>query len=243
MTEAIVTENLTKRFKDVVAVDSLSFAVHPHEIYGLLGLNGAGKSTTLKMLCGLLRPTSGTATVLGHSLTKDIPAIKAEIALSPQESSFGKGLTVFENIAFIARLYGMNKEEARLQTEKVMTELGLNDVARKRAGKLSGGYQRRLSIAMAIVSQPSVLFLDEPTLGLDVLARRELWKIVLSLKERMTIVLTTHYMEEAESLSDHIGILQKGTMVLSGTLSEILAQTGQKNLEEAFLSVVGKETL
>lgn len=230
---AIDIKGLTKQFGDHTAVDGLTLTIEEGELFALLGVNGAGKTTTIRMLTGLLPPDSGEARLLG----KTVPQAKAFTAVSPQESAVAPNLTVAENMMLMAGIYGMEKERARQKIVDRMTVLGLDEYAAKRAKTLSGGWQRRLSLAMALVTEPKILFLDEPTLGLDVLARRELWAVVQSLKGRVTIVLTTHYMEEAEALSDRIGIMTKGKLRAVGTAQELIAQTGAKSFEDAFVRI------
>ena len=196
---AIKTVGLTKKYKDLTAVDSLDLDIEQGEVFALLGVNGAGKTTTVKMLCCLTKPTFGDAFVFGNSVVKESAKVKARIGVSPQETAVGLNLSVKENLLFICGVYGFSKEKARAKTEEMAARLGLQSVLNKKAKTLSGGWQRRLSIAMSLIGEPSVLFLDEPTLGLDVVARRELWESIRALKGEVTVVLTTHYMEEAES--------------------------------------------
>ena len=235
---AIKTENLRKEYKDVVAVDNLNLEIEEGELFALLGVNGAGKTTTIKMLSTLSKPTSGDAIVLGHSVLKDADRIKEFIDISMQETAIARKLSVEENVEFYARLSGQTKEEIAETKEYVFKVFGFDSVAKKRAAKLSGGWQRKLSIALALVSNPKILFLDEPTLGLDVLARRELWKTIESLKGKMTIILTTHYMEEAEALADRIGIMKDGKLLFVGTKEALFEKTGKDNVENAFVELV-----
>ena len=235
---AIKIENLTKRYKDVTAVDNLSLDIAEGELFSLLGVNGAGKTTTIKMLSCLSSPTSGDATVLGESITKNPTAVKALIGVSPQETAVASGLTVRENLEFICGIYAFPKEKTTQKVAQVASMLSLENVMDKKAAKLSGGYARRLSIAMALISEPRVLFLDEPTLGLDVLARSELWDIIRSLKGKVTIILTTHYMEEAEALSDRIGIMKDGKLLICDTPDGIKEKTGADSIEKAFIQIV-----
>ncbi|MBQ3866648.1 MAG: ABC transporter ATP-binding protein, partial [Clostridia bacterium] len=194
---AIETRGLVKRYKEVTAVNGLDLSIREGELFALLGVNGAGKTTTVKMLTGLIRPTEGDALVCGHSIRKEPEAARAAVDVSLQETAVARQLTVAENLAFYAALNGQSKSEAAENSARVCAAFGLDQVMDRKAGKLSGGWQRKLSISLALVSRPKVLFLDEPTLGLDVLARRDLWKIIRELKKEMTVVLTTHYMEEA----------------------------------------------
>lgn len=236
--DAIRIEGLTKRYADVTAVDNLSLSVRQGELLSLLGVNGAGKTTTIKMLCGLTRPTDGNAYLNGHSIIDDTSAVKSIIAVSPQETAVAPGLSVQENLWLMCGIHGFSKEKSTTKMAELSELLGLESVIDKKAGKLSGGWQRRLSIAMALISEPQILFLDEPTLGLDVLARSDLWDIVRALKGKVTIILTTHYMEEAETLSDRIAIMKDGKLLLCDTADRIkeLAQTD--SFEQAFIRVV-----
>lgn len=239
---AIETHALTRRFGDVTAVDGLDLAVAQGELFALLGVNGAGKTTTLRMLCGLLPPTSGDALLMGHSITGDTAAAKKILNLSPQETAVAPALTVRENLAFIAGVYGTSRKAALEAADQMIERMGLESVARRRAKTLSGGWQRRLSIAMGLITDPEILFLDEPTLGLDVLARRELWEVVEGLRGRITVVLTTHYLEEAEALSDRVGVMASGKLVALDTAAALIERTGAKNFEDAFVALAaGKE--
>lgn len=232
---AIDIRSLTKRFGDHTAVDGLTLSIEEGELVSLLGVNGAGKTTTIKMLTGLLPPDGGDAFLLGSSIVTEPGTMKAWTAVSPQESAVAPNLTVEENLHLMGGIYGMEKAYALEKIPEAMAALGLDEVAKKRAKTLSGGWQRRLSIAMALVTDPRILFLDEPTLGLDVLARRELWAVIKSLKGKVTTVLTTHYMEEAEALSDRIAVMAKGKLRAMGTAEELIAQTGAENFEDAFV--------
>ena len=235
---AIEIKELTKRYKDLTAVDRLSLTIGKGELFSLLGVNGAGKTTTIKMLSCLTRPDSGDALLNGKSILHDSAGVKSIIAVSPQETAVAPQLSTRENLEFMAGIHGMNKAETAAKIGELSEKLGLESVLSRKAGKLSGGWQRRLSIAMALISDPEILFLDEPTLGLDVLARSELWDLIRSLKGRMTIVLTTHYMEEAEALSDRTGIMKSGRLIAVGTPAEIKARAGTERFEEAFVKLV-----
>ena len=235
---AIEIKELTKRYKDLTAVDRLSLAIGEGELFSLLGVNGAGKTTTIKMLSCLTRPSGGDALLNGRSILRDSDDVKSIIAVSPQETAVAPLLSVRENLALMAGIHGMSKAETAGKIAALSEKLGLDTVLSRKAGKLSGGWQRRLSIAMALISDPEILFLDEPTLGLDVLARSELWDLIRSLKGRMTIVLTTHYMEEAEALSDRTGIMKSGRLIAVGTPSEIKTRAGTERFEEAFVKLV-----
>jgi len=236
--EGIQIQGLTKVYKDIVAVDHLTLSIPKGELFSLLGVNGAGKTTTIKMLSCLTEPTEGTACLNGNSITRDPSAVKSIIALSPQETAVAPGLSVYENLVLMWGLYGFPKAGREEKITQLVSSLGLKSVIKKKAGKLSGGYQRRLSIAMALISEPEILFLDEPTLGLDVLARSELWDLIRSLKGSVTIVLTTHYMEEAEALSDRVGIMKDGKLLVCDTPANIKKLAGAERFEEAFVRIV-----
>lgn len=235
---AIKISNLTKIYKDATAVDNLNLEIEEGELFSLLGVNGAGKTTTIKMLSTLLKPTSGDAFLLGHSVTREANEVKEIIDISMQETAIARKLTVEENLEFYAKLCGQSKEEIEKSKKEAFESFDLGKVAKKRASTLSGGWQRKLSIALALVSKPKILFLDEPTLGLDVLARRELWRTITALKGKITILLTTHYMEEAEALSDRIGILKDGKLLFAGDKQTLFNQTAKTSVEEAFLEIV-----
>lgn len=239
---AIETRALTKRYGEKTAVNALDLTVREGELFALLGVNGAGKTTTIKMLCCLTKPTEGDALLLGDSVVKHPEAVKRKINVSPQETAVAPNLTVRENLELIAGIYGENRETARRKAQELLETFDLTENAKNKAKTLSGGTQRRLSIAMALISEPQILFLDEPTLGLDVLARRELWSAIEKLKGRVTVILTTHYMEEAEALSDRIGVMAKGKLLSVGTPQELIAHTGAKSFEDAFIAIAsGKE--
>ena len=238
---AIKTEKLTKKYKDKTVVNNLDLEVKEGEMYALLGVNGAGKSTTIKMLSCLIQPTSGDAEILSNSITKNSTVVKQIISVSPQETSVAPNLTVKENLEFIAGIFGFNKTQAKEKTQQMLADFDMEEIKNSRAKTLSGGWQRRLSIAMALISEPKVIFLDEPTLGLDVLARRDLWKHISKLKGKITIILTTHYLEEAEALADRIGIMANGVLKAQGTAEELKALAKTDNFEEAFVRIAGDE--
>lgn len=240
--DAIKTDKLTKKYKDLTAVDSLDLCVEQGELFSLLGVNGAGKTTTVKMLSCLSRPTSGEAYLNGKSIISDSSAVKSIIGVSPQETAVAPNLTVKENLELMCGVHGFSKEKSSDKTAELAEKFELNSILRKKAGKLSGGWQRRLSIAMALVSEPQILFLDEPTLGLDVIARSELWDLIRELKGKTTVILTTHYMEEAEALSDRVGIMKNGRLLSVGTPEELNEKTGTSRLVDAFLAIVKGET-
>jgi ABC-2 type transport system ATP-binding protein len=236
--EAIRIQGLTKRYKDIVAVDHLNLSVQKGELFSLLGVNGAGKSSVIKMLSCLTQPTAGDAFLNGKSICKDPAEVKAMIAVAPQETAIAPGLTVFENLGLICGIYGFAKEKKVARIQELTQLLGLEPVLNRKAGKLSGGWQRRLSLAMALISEPEILFLDEPTLGLDVLARSDLWELIQSLKGKVTIILTTHYMEEAEALSDRVAIMKNGKVLACATVEEIKEKAGTDHFEQAFIRIV-----
>lgn len=241
MENAIVIDGLKKEYGKRAAVNAISLNVEQGTLFSLLGVNGAGKTTTIKMLTGLTRPTSGEAYVMGRSINTELAKVKKLVSVSPQETAVAPNLTVRENLEFIAGIYGMDRKHTKEKTDELVREFSMEEVEKSKAKTLSGGWQRRLSIAMALITEPKILFLDEPTLGLDVIARRELWQIINSVKKNVTIVLTTHYMEEAEKLSDKVAVMVKGEIKAVGTVSELLQRTGKQNLEEAFVSIVGVE--
>lgn len=236
--EAIKTVKLTKRYKDLVAVDSLDLTVEQGELFSLLGINGAGKTTTVKMLTCLTKPSGGDAYLNGNSVVSNSESVKKIIGVSPQETAVAPNLTVKENLELMCGVHGFNKEKKNEKTAELSQRFELEKIMNKKAGKLSGGWQRRLSIAMALISEPEILFLDEPTLGLDVIARSELWDTIRSLKGKITIILTTHYMEEAESLSDRIGIMRDGKLLAVGTAEELKQKSGADKFEDAFVAIV-----
>ena len=236
--QAIKTNSLSKRYKNIIAVDSLDLSVEQGELFSLLGVNGAGKTTTVKMLSCLTKPTSGDALVGGYSIKGESEGVKRLIGVSPQETAVAPGLSVKENLELICGIYGFSREKTDKKIRELSDQFDLTDVLSRKAGRLSGGWQRRVSIAMALISEPRILFLDEPTLGLDVIARHELWNAVRALKGRVTIILTTHYMEEAEALSDRIGIMKNGRLIAVGTAEELIAQAHANNFESAFVSIV-----
>ena len=239
--EAIKATGLTKKYKDLTAVDSLDLTVNKGELFSLLGVNGAGKTTTIKMLSCLTKPTGGDALLNGNSIISNSARVKEIIGVSPQETAVAPNLTVKENLELMCGVHGFSKEKTATKVCELIKQFDLSGVLKKKAGKLSGGWQRRLSIAMALISEPQILFLDEPTLGLDVIARNDLWETIRFLKGKITIILTTHYLEEAEALSDHIGIMKDGRLFAHGTSDEIKEKTGKDKFEEAFLAIVKGE--
>lgn len=238
MKNAIETRKLTKDYKDIRAVDNLDLEIHEGELFALLGVNGAGKTTTIKMLCCITQPTSGDALLNGKSIASEADAVKKIIAVSPQETAVAPNLSVEENLKLMCGVHGFDRQRAEKRTDEMIEEFKLDRIRKKKASKLSGGWQRRLSIAMALISEPQILFLDEPTLGLDVIARSELWDSIRELKGKMTIILTTHYMEEAEELSDRIGVMKDGHLLATGTAQELKEMTGEEKFENAFIKLV-----
>lgn len=236
--DAIRTENLTKKYKNLTAVDSLKLSVKQGELFSLLGVNGAGKTTAIKMLSCLTKPSGGDAFLLGKSIVSDSAEVKSVIGVSPQETAVAPNLSVMENLKLMCGVHGFSKEKRNTKINELSAQFDLTSVLDKKAGKLSGGWQRRLSIAMALISEPKILFLDEPTLGLDVIARSDLWDTIRSLKGSVTIILTTHYMEEAEALSDRIGIMRDGRLLSLGTADELKKQAGTEKFEDAFIAIV-----
>ena len=239
---AIKTVELTKQYKNLTAVNKLNLEIEQGELFSLLGTNGAGKTTAIKMLTCLTKPTSGDAFVGGYSITKEPNRVKHLIGVSPQETAVAPNLSVEENLKLICGIHRLSPEETKVRLEDLAQRFDLGQVFSRKAGKLSGGWQRRVSIAMALISQPQILFLDEPTLGLDVIARHELWETIRGLKGKVTIVLTTHYMEEAAALSDRIGIMKDGSLLAIGTVEELNRKVGTDDFETAFVSLVRGES-
>ena len=236
--QAIKTIGLVKKYKHLTAVNTLHLEIQQGELFSLLGVNGAGKTTTIKMLTCLTNPTEGEAFVGGYSIKREPEEIKKLIGVSPQETAIAPNLSVKENLELICGIHGFSKNETAEKIENLSQQFTLDTVLYRKAGKLSGGWQRRVSIAMALISDPKILFLDEPTLGLDVIARHELWDIIRSLKGSVTIILTTHYMEEAAMLSDRIGIMKNGHLLASGTVDELNKQANTEHFETAFVSII-----
>lgn len=241
--QAIQTIELVKRYKTLTAVDKLNLEIRQGELFSLLGVNGAGKTTTIKMLTCLTKPSSGDAFVGGYSIINQSEQVKQLIGVSPQETAVAPNLSVKENMELICGIHGFSKEKTKKRVEELSKQFNLDSVLKRKAGKLSGGWQRRVSIAMALISEPQILFLDEPTLGLDVIARHDLWEVIRSLKGKITIILTTHYMEEAEALSDHIGVMKNGNLLAVGTVEELNQIAGTNDFETAFVSIVKEGAL
>lgn len=240
--QAIKMIELVKQYKNLTAVDKLNLEIGQGELFSLLGVNGAGKTTTIKMLSCLIKPTSGDAVIGGYSITEKPEQVKRLIGVSPQETAVAPNLSVKENLELICGIHGFSKEKTKEKIRELSEQLALNEVLQRKAGKLSGGWQRRVSIAMALISEPKILFLDEPTLGLDVIARHDLWEVIRTLKGKITIILTTHYMEEAEALSDRIGIMKDGSLLAVGTAEELIRKAQTKDFETAFVSIIKEGT-
>ena len=240
---AIQTTSHVKQYRNLTAEDGLDLEIRQGELFSLLGVNGAGKTTVIKMLSCLTKPTGGDAAVGGYSITREPEQVKRLIGVSPQETAVAPNLSVRENLELICGIYGFSKEKTAVKIQELCRQFALDPVLQRKAGKLSGGWQRRVSIAMALISEPQILFLDEPTLGLDVLARHDLWDAIRSLKGRVTIILTTHYMEEAEALSDRIGIMKSGRLLAVGTAEELNRIAGTDNFETAFVTIVREGTV
>ena len=239
--EAVRIENLAKKYGNVTALDAVNLAIDKGELFGLLGVNGAGKTTLIRILTGLTKPTGGEAYVFGKSVRSELAAVKKITGISPQETAVAQNLTVRENLEFFAAVYFPNKAERKARVDAITETFKLGEVLGKRAKTLSGGWQRRLSIAVALVSEPEILFLDEPTLGLDVLARRDLWRVIERLKGKVTVLLTSHYLEEIEALCDRVAIMTKGKTVAIGTTEEIKTATGESSFEDAFVKIAMEE--
>lgn len=236
--DAVQTFKLTKEFDGLVAVNGIDLEIKKGELFSLLGPNGAGKTTTIKMLCCLLKPTRGTASILGYDIAKDPFKVKELIGVSPQETVLSERLNCWENLALIGKVHGMSSKEVKGRSKELLETMGLTERSKDQVRKFSGGMKRRLSIAMALIHEPEVLFLDEPTLGLDPQARRAVWEYIAGLKGRKTILLTTHYMEEADFLSDRIGIIDEGRIVALGTSEEL-----KRNLLKTRSMVISAENI
>ena len=232
---SVETIKLTKKFGKNVAVNEIDLKIKQGELFALLGTNGAGKTTTIKMLSGIILPTTGSVKIQNMDMKKDIFRIKEILNVSPQETAIASNLTVKENLEFMAGVYQIDNKDIKIN--ELIKKFNLEEVLNKKAKYLSGGWQRKVSIAISLINDPKILFLDEPTLGLDVIARKELWRIIDELKGKITIILTTHYMEEAKSLSDRVGIMANGNLVDIGTVEELIKKTNTKSFEDAFVSI------
>ena len=233
---AIELTNIVKKYKDKTVVNNINLNIKEGELFSLLGTNGAGKTTTIKMISTLIKQNSGTIKVLGYDTIKDYKIIRNKINVSPQETAVAMNLTVYENLDFMANVYQIENKKDKI--DNLIKTFKLEEVLKQEAKTLSGGYMRKLSIAISLINDPKILFLDEPTLGLDVLSRKELWNTINTLKGKITIILTTHYMEEAESLSDRVAIMNKGNIIEIGTPKEIISKTKTKNMEDAFVCLI-----
>jgi ABC-2 type transport system ATP-binding protein len=241
---AIIIRDLVKKFEDVTAVDNLNLEIMEGELFSLLGPNGAGKTTTINILNGIIKPTKGTAIIAGFDVTKNAADVKKIIGVCPQEAAVFSFLNARENIELFGNLHSVSKKEIKERTDRFLELLGLVDASSRRAGGYSGGMLRKLNLIMALISDPKIAFLDEPTVGMDARARRKTWEFIGSLKsENKTVILTTHYIEEAEALSDRVGIIDYGKLVELGTPEELMERCGAKNLEEVFLNITGRRIL
>jgi ABC-2 type transport system ATP-binding protein len=238
---SIVIEHLSKKYEDVTALDDLTLQVKKGELFGLLGPNGAGKTTTINILCGLVKPTTGTATVCGHDALKETAKVKDLIGVCTQETAIYPYLTGKENVEFFGNLYAMDKATLKARCNMLLTKMGLAEDGDRRAGKYSGGMKRRLSLILALISNPQIAFLDEPTVTMDPQSRHAVWDFLQELKkEGKTIILTTHYMEEAEELCDRVGIIDRGKLIALGTPKELIVKNKVNNLEDLFLKLTGR---
>jgi ABC-2 type transport system ATP-binding protein len=239
---AIVMENLVKKFEDVTAVDGINLQVSKGELFGLLGPNGAGKTTTINILCGLIKPTSGSAKVGGYNVQKDTAKVKDLIGVCPQETAIYPYLTGAENVELFGNLHAMNKESLKTRRDILLENMGLAGDAKRRAEKYSGGMKRRLSLILALIHDPQIAFLDEPTVAMDPQSRHAVWDFIKELKkEDKTIILTTHYMEEAEELCDRVGIIDHGKLIALGSPQALISKNNVKNLEEVFIKLTGRK--
>jgi ABC-2 type transport system ATP-binding protein len=238
---AVEINNLVKRFGDVTAVDGLSLEVKQGELFGLLGPNGAGKTTTISILCSLLEPTAGSACVAGYDVTKDATKMKEHIGVCPQEAAVFKFLTGRENIELLGNLHGVDKEILRERTTSLLDEANFTEAAKRKTKGYSGGMLRQLNLLMALISDPEIVFLDEPTVGMDARARRRTWEYIGTLKDQQkTVILTTHYIEEAQALSDRVGIIDYGELIALGTPEELMEEHEVEDLEAVFLKITGR---
>lgn len=237
----ITIGHLSKKYQDVTAINDLSLQVEKGELFGLLGPNGAGKTTTVNVLCGLVEPTSGSATICGYDVQKETAKVKELIGVCPQETAIYSYLTGAENVELFGSLYAMDKAVLETRRDMLLKTMGLSEDAKRRAGKYSGGMKRRLSLILALINDPQIAFLDEPTVAMDPQSRHAVWDFLKELKnEEKTIILTTHYMEEAEELCDRVGIIDHGKLIALGTPKELISKNQVKNLEEVFIKLTGR---
>ena len=241
----IRTENLVKRFKDVLALDRVNLSIKRGEVFGLLGPNGAGKTTLIRILTGIFTPTEGKVEVLGYDVTKNSEELRRKIGLLPQEAETYENLTAWENIAYYAGMYGLDNTEIKLRTEKIIELIGLKERARDLTKDFSGGMKRKVLVGRALALHPEILFLDEPTTGIDVLGARRVKNLLrqLSVKEKITTVLTTHDLTEVEQLCDRVGILVNGKLVAIGNSDELENEFKAANLEDLFVGLATGESV
>ena len=238
---AILMENLVKKYEDATALDGISLQIEKGELFGLLGPNGAGKTTIINILCGLVKPTSGSATVCGYDVQEQTNKVKDLIGVCLQETAVYPYLTGAENIDLFGNLYTMNKDTLKARRDMLLQKMGLEEEAKRKVSKYSGGMKRRLSLILALIQDPNVAFLDEPTVAMDPQSRHAVWDFVKELKKQdKTIILTTHYMEEAEELCDRVGIIDHGKLIALGTPKDLVSEAGVKNLEEVFIKLTGR---
>jgi ABC-2 type transport system ATP-binding protein len=238
----IVIENLTKKFEDVTALDSLSLEIEKGELFGLLGPNGAGKTTLIKVLCGLLEPTSGSANVAGYDIRKEAAKVKELIGVCPQDATAYSFLTGRENVELFGNLEAMPKEKLKKNADELLEKMSLTEDADRRLGKYSGGMKRRINLIIALVHDPEIAFLDEPTVAMDPQSRHAVWDFIKELERKnKTIILTTHYMEEAQELCDRVGIIDHGKLIALGTPKQLMDKFQAKNLEEVFIELTGRK--
>jgi ABC-2 type transport system ATP-binding protein len=238
---AIVIENLSKKYSDVAALDDLNLQVAKGELFGLLGPNGAGKTTTINILCGLIKPTRGSAQILGYDVQKDSGKVKERIGVCTQETAIYPYLTAVENLELFGNLHTLDQKTLKTRGTLLLDKMGLTEDAKRKASKYSGGMKRRLSLALALIHDPEIAFLDEPTVAMDPQSRHAVWDFIKEQKSKgKTVILTTHHMEEAEELCDRIGIIDHGKLIALGTTKQLIAENGVKNLEEVFIQLTGR---
>lgn len=239
---AIELDSLVKKFEDVTAVDGVSLFVAKGELFGLLGPNGAGKTTIINILCGLIKPSSGSATVSNYDVQKETAKIKELIGVCPQETAVYLHLTGAENVELFGNLHTMNKNTLKTRRDMLLQKMGLTQDAKRKAEKYSGGMKRRLSLVLALIHNPQIAFLDEPTVAMDPQSRHAVWDFIKELKKQgKTIILTTHYMEEAEELCDRVGIIDHGKLIALGSPKDLISKGKVTNLEEVFIKLTGRK--
>ncbi|TRO47665.1 ATP-binding cassette domain-containing protein [Candidatus Bathyarchaeota archaeon] len=241
---AISIKKLVKKYDEIIALDDLNLDIKQGELFGLLGPNGAGKTTTINILSGLVAPTKGTAIITGFDVTKNLKKIKSLIGLCPQKASVFNFLTGRENIELFGNLHSITKTDLEERMSNLLEKLGLQEASKRQVKGYSGGMLRKLNLIIALINDPKIVFLDEPTVGMDPRARRATWDFIKALKNKgKTIILTTHYIEEAEALSDRVGIIDYGKLIALGTPKELMEKHKTKNLEEVFLKITGRRIL